>query len=77
MNFEKMTEKEILSIANPIMDNLMDASPEIDHERHTRDFTNRMTKIVTRDHLQKVCEDLSGTKGLLWRTQTCSGLQAT
>ena len=48
MNFEKMSEKEILDVANPIMDNLMDASTEIDHERHTRDFTERMKRIVTK-----------------------------
>ena len=63
MNFEKMSEKEILDIANPIMDNLMNASTDIDHERHTRDFTNRMKKIVTKDYLQKVCEDYQADKG--------------
>jgi len=63
MNFEKMSEKEILDIANPIMDNLMNASTDIDHERHTRDFTDRMKRIVTRDYLQKVCEDYQAEKG--------------
>ena len=45
MDFEKMSESEILDIANPIMDNLMEASTRIDHERHIRDFTDRMKKI--------------------------------
>ena len=49
MNFEEMTEQEILDIANPIMDNLMDASTSIDHERHVRDFNKRMLKIVTKE----------------------------
>jgi len=40
MNFEEMSDDEILNIANPIMDNLMEASTDIDHERHIRDFTD-------------------------------------
>jgi len=63
MNFEKMSEQEILDIANPIMDNLMNASTDIDHERHTRDFTDRMKKIVTRDYLQKICAHYQAEKG--------------
>jgi hypothetical protein len=42
MNFENMSENDILDIANPIMDNLMDASTKIDHARHIQDFTDRM-----------------------------------
>lgn len=63
MNFEEMSVKEILDIANPIMDNLMDASTEIDHERHTRDFTDRMKTIVTKEYLQRVCEHYQAEKG--------------
>ena len=63
INFEKMSEKEILDIANPIMDNLMEASTGIDHERHTRDFTDRLRRIVTRDYLQKVCAEYQAEKG--------------
>lgn len=63
MNFEKMSEREILDIASPIMDNLMEASTDIDHERHTRDFTDRMRRIETKDYLQKVCEDYQAEQG--------------
>jgi hypothetical protein len=63
MNFEKMSEKEILDIANPIMNNLMEASTDIDHERHIRDFTDRMRRIVTKDYLQKICENYQAEKG--------------
>jgi len=56
MNFQEMTDQEIIEIANPIMDNLMDASTEIDHARHVADFTDRIKKICTEEHLQKVCE---------------------
>ena len=64
MNFEEMTDQEILNIANPLMDNLMDASTHIDHERHVRDFTDRLKKIVTKEHLEKVCNHYQGKLGL-------------
>lgn len=70
MNFEKMSEKEILDIANPIMDNLMEASTDIDHERHIKDFTDRMKRIVTKEHLQKVCEEYQAEKGFFRERST-------
>lgn len=63
MSFENMSEDEILSIANPIMDNLMEASTEINHEKHTADFTERLKSMVTKDHLQKICEKYQSEKG--------------
>jgi hypothetical protein len=56
MELANKSDKEILKIANPIMDNLMEASTEINHEKHTRDFTDRMKNIVTKDYLDKVCK---------------------
>ena len=63
MNFQEMTEQEILDIANPIMENLMEASTNIDYEQHVRDFNKRMLKIVTRDHLNEVCVKYQAEKG--------------
>jgi hypothetical protein len=63
MNFENMSEKEILDIANPIMDNLMQASTDIDHVRHVRDFTDRAKAIVTKEHLEWVCNKYQSEKG--------------
>jgi hypothetical protein len=63
MTLESMSEDEILRIANPIMDNLMDASIAIDHERHIRDFSERLKAIVTKEYLQKVCEKHQREKG--------------
>lgn len=63
MSFEEMSEEEILAIANPLMDNLMAASTEIDHARHVRDFTARLKDIVTKEYLQKVCEQSQADKG--------------
>lgn len=64
MNFEELSEQKILDIANPIMDNLMEASTEINHERHVQDFTDRMKKIVSKDHFQKICEQYQSEKGI-------------
>lgn len=58
-----MDDHQILSIANPIMDNLMDASTEIDHPRHVRDFSDRLKRIVTKDYLETVCKDYQSDKG--------------
>ena len=69
MNFEKMTDQDILDIANPLMDNLMDASTDIDHERHVKDFTDRLKNIVTKEHLQKVCTKYQSEKGFFSRRE--------
>ena len=63
MNFENMSEKEVADIANPIMDNLMKASSQIDHEKHIKDFTDRLKSIVTKEHLQQVCKEYQKEKG--------------
>ena len=63
MSFEEMSEEEILIIANPIMDNLMDASTRIDHKSHVKDFTDRLKSIVTEGHLKNVCKKYQAEKG--------------
>ena len=63
MNFEKLSEQEILAIATPIMDNLMDASTRIDHAAHVRDFTDRLKRLETKDYFEKVCHQYQTEKG--------------
>ena len=63
MNFEEITEEQIIAIANPMMDNLMEASTSIDHQRHVIDFTDRLKNIVTKEHLQSVCKQYQNEKG--------------
>jgi len=63
MNFLEMSEQEILAIATPIMDNLMQASTDIDHEKHVQDFTDRAKAIVTKEHLEWVCKKYQSEKG--------------
>ena len=63
ISFESMSDQQIWDIANPIMDNLMDASTQLDHARHIRDFTDRMKAIVTPEYLQRVCQQYQSEKG--------------
>lgn len=63
MNFEEMPEEEIIEMANSMMDNLMDASTSINHERHVQDFTERLKAIVTKEYLNNVCKQYQKEKG--------------
>ncbi len=69
MNFEDLSDTDILEIATPIMDNLMEASTWIDYEAHVRDFSDRMKAIVTKEHLQKVCQQYQAEKGFFAERQ--------
>ena len=53
MSFINMNEKKILDIVDPIMDNCLEGSNEANHQKHTRDFTDRMKNIVTPENLKK------------------------
>lgn len=64
MNFEQLSEQQILAIAGPIMDNLMDASTHRDQARHVRDFTDRLKAIVTPDYFECICQQYQTEKGL-------------
>jgi hypothetical protein len=67
MDFEAAVDEDILAVANPIMDNLMAASTDIDHARHTRDFTDRLKRVVMPDYLRDVCEKYQAEKGFFAR----------
>lgn len=70
-----MSVQEISEIANPIMDNLMDASTEIDHQKHVEDFTSRLKNIVTKEHLKKVCLQYQHEKGFFDKRDLISVLR--
>lgn len=57
MKLSQQSDKHIMAIANPMMDNLMAGSTAINHSQHTRDFSERMKAIVTPEHLDYVCKD--------------------
>ena len=64
MELVQKSDEEILKVAGPIMDNLMEASADINHERHVRDFTERLKSLVTKEYLEKVCRQYQAEKGL-------------
>ncbi|WP_342130291.1 hypothetical protein [Hydrogenophaga sp. OTU3427] len=70
MDLCQKSDTEILSVANPIMDNLMDASTAIDHERHIRDFTDRLKALLPKERLEWICRDYQNTKGF-FTTREC------
>lgn len=61
--FEDLTDEQILKLVEPIMNNMMEGSTEIDHAKHTRDFTERMRCIVTPKHLSLVCHEYQAKWG--------------
>jgi len=63
MDLSQKSDAEIMSVADPIMDNLMDASTAIDYERHIRDFTDRLKNVLPKARLESICHDYQNTKG--------------
>lgn len=69
MDLTQKSDDEILMIANPIMDNLMDASTAIDYDRHVRDFTLRARNMLTRESLQTICEHYQSSRGFFGKRE--------
>lgn len=53
MDFNKLTDTEILDIANPLMDNIVAATEEADYEKLSKYFTNRLKSVVTKEAFEK------------------------
>ena len=69
MNLDDLTDEAVFALADPIMDNLMDASTHIDHERHVRDFSERLRRIVDKAYLESVCKQYQEEKGYFSRRE--------
>jgi len=63
------TDDEILQALNPIMNNLMDASTQIDYKRFVRDFSQRMKNLTTEKTLQDICKDYQSKKGFFTKRE--------
>ena len=63
MQLAQQSDEQVLAVVNPLMDNLMQGSHEIDHAMHVRDFTQRMKDIVTADRLEEMCSDYQARIG--------------
>ena len=63
MDFTEKNEKEILDIATPIMDNLMEASANVDYEAHIRDFSLPVPEGFTKEAFQQDCKEYQSQYG--------------
>lgn len=63
MDLANRSDAEVLAVVTPIMDNLMEASTDIDYDRHTRDFTDRAKSTLSRESFHSICEHYQKTKG--------------
>ena len=63
MELAEKSDAEILSVANQMMDNLMDASTQVDYERHIRDFSDRLKAQWPKERLEWICQEYQSTKG--------------
>ena len=53
MDFSKLSDKEILDIAIPLMENIIEATKEADYEKLSKNFTKRLKGIVTKEAFEK------------------------
>jgi len=63
MNWLLKTDREILKIATPIMDNLMQATKETDHNKHIKDFCEKMKTSFTKEQFDQQCTDYQNNRG--------------
>jgi len=59
----EQSDSAIMAIVDPLMDNLMQASDEIDFGRHVRNFTPRLRALVREDGFARACRDLQACYG--------------
>jgi hypothetical protein len=64
MDFMETSENEVLKIANPIMDNLMEASTNIDYEAHIRDYYKPIPELFTKEKFEKDCAEYQARDGV-------------
>ncbi len=56
MDLARQSDEDILAVVDPLMDNLMQGSRDIDYDKHVRDFTDRLRSMVSEDGLKRMCE---------------------
>ncbi len=69
MNWLTLSDDEIMALVAPIMDNLMDGSTEINHEKHIRDFSDKMKNIVTKAELEAQCKSYQKALGIFTKRE--------
>ncbi len=69
MKLSRESDTDILSVADPIMDRLMEGSNRIDHAMHVSDFTERLKSMVSEEGLERMCKDFQSRFGLFSRRE--------
>jgi hypothetical protein len=69
MALQDLSDEEILRVAGPIMDNLMDASTHLDYGRHVRDFSERVRAMLDEPRFRAVCEQYQRDRGQFGRRE--------
>ena len=72
MKLLEKTDDEILQVLNPIMDNLMEASTQIDYKRFIIDLSKRMKNLTTEKSLNDICNDYQSKKGFFTKREFIS-----
>ena len=67
--FADKSDEALLAIFDPLMDHCLAGSNEIDHEKHVRDFTDRLRAIVTRENLEAQCASYQSRLGHFGRRE--------
>lgn len=57
MSIIKMSEEEIVKIANPIWDNIVDGSNSVNYSIFSKDFSKKMLDAVPKEELERQCRD--------------------
>ncbi|MEZ5919970.1 MAG: hypothetical protein R3C60_01330 [Parvularculaceae bacterium] len=63
----QMSDQEILDGVNPIIDNLMQGSTEIDYVMHSRHFTDRMKAQLSSEQFKIMCREYQTKIGFFTR----------
>ena len=63
MSLSDLSDAELLKVAVPIMDNLMDASTHVDYKRHVRDFSERAKASLDESQFLRICEHYQRERG--------------
>ena len=63
MTLTKMSDEELLQIATPIMDNLMDGATEKNWVKHTTDFTDDVRTNFSEQELIRRCNNYQTSHG--------------
>ncbi len=63
MDLIHKSDEEIMQVVTPIMDNLMDASTEIDYDKHFLNHTERAKNTVSKEQLEEMCKSYQAEFG--------------